>query len=191
MITTLDQLTPATRAVADAWLESSVAVAADGERDGVRRELTAALCAVLAADATPDDVADAVARIGATGAETPPAGATGEAYAAGGDEAFVLAAGYPVLVLAAVVAHYAVRGPSLPDELTAGWDRCGRARGRMTKQKAAATDIGLAVGGVALGVVSALMRGRRTGRVATLVAASALATVAGAVTVLRPLHRTS
>ena len=61
----------------------------------------------------------------------------------------------------------------------------------MTKQKAAATDIGLAVGGVALGVVSALMRGRRTGRVATLVAASALATVAGAVTVLRPLHRTS
>ena len=187
MITTLDQLTPATRAVADAWLESSVAIVTQGERDGIRQELAAALCMVLGADATPDDVADAVVRIGALDGET----TTGDAYDAGGGEAFVLAAAYLVLVLAAVVAHYAVRGPSLPDELTANWDWCGRPAGRMTKRKAAATDVGLAVGGVALGVVSALQRGRGAGRMATLVAASALATVAGAVTVLRPLHRTS
>ncbi|MBK8464123.1 MAG: hypothetical protein IPL36_14250 [Nigerium sp.] len=191
MITTLDQLTPATRAVADAWLDSSVAVVEAGERDRVRHALTRALCEALHAEAAPEDVADAVARIGAIDDEASGPDMAGEAYVAGGDEAFVLAAGYPVLVLAAVVAHYAVRGRSLPGHLPTCWDSCGRATGHVTKQKAAVTDIGLALGGVALGIVSALARGRGPGRVGALVAASTLATVAGAVTLLRPLHRTS
>ncbi len=185
MITTLDQLTPATRAVADAWLDSSAAIVAEGERADVRHELVVALCAVLDAEATPDDVADAVAGIGAVDGEA----TASEAYDPRGGEAFVLAAGYPVLVLAAVTAHYAVRGPSLPDALAAGWDGCGRVTGQVTKRKAAAADVGLAAAGVALGAVSALMRGRGTARVATILAASVLATVAGAVTVLRPLRR--
>lgn len=188
MITTLDQLTPATRAVADAWLDASVAAADAEVRDGVRRDLTAALCQVLHADATPEEFADAVARIDAVEGE-------GEAAPSGTfssvtEEAFVLLATYPAAILAAVVAHYAARGRSLPGALPSTWDLSGQPKRTMSKPAAASTDIGLALVAAALGVSAAVVPGGANGRAARLAAASGLATVTGVATVLRPLRRT-
>ena len=73
MITSLDQLTPDTRAAARAWLDASVAVVGHDLRDDVRNELTTALCEGLDAGSTPEDLAHLVTRLGpVTAAESRP-----------------------------------------------------------------------------------------------------------------------
>lgn len=251
MITSLDELTPDTRAAARAWLDASTAVVGAGLRDGVRDELTIALCEGLDADATPEDLAHRIADIGPVAAEfgdaadaDPRVGTwfgipydvrplTGErlkealwdptdprllkprAFGAGWDlnvgalcvrlgliepdaedepfastphDAFVLAAAFPALMAAAVVAHYAVRGRSLPARLPNHWDASGRPDAWISRGRAAALDIGVATVAAGLGVVAAGSRTHGAGRAGRLALAAALAGGAAKTTVLRPMR---
>ncbi|MFT3876212.1 MAG: hypothetical protein QM708_07325 [Propioniciclava sp.] len=185
MITMLDQLTPATRAVAQAWLDSSVAAAQTGAPEAVRAALTRALCEALDADTSPEEFADVIARIDIDAED-----AEQGALAAPAEEAFVLAAGYPALVLAAVVAHYAVRGRALADPLPSAWGSDGCPVRWVSKGEAVLTDIGITLAASALATAAATSRRRLSGRVCAMAAASAVSTLVGTVTVLRPVRRT-
>lgn len=253
MITSLDQLPTDTRAAAQAWLDASVDVVDAALRDGVRDELTIALCEGLDADSTPEDVAHLVGRLGPVASEY--AGDEGEgeasdprvgrwfgipydvrpltgdrlkqalwdpadprllkprAFGAGWDlnfgalsvrlgliepdaedepfantpnDAFVLAAALPALVAAAVLAHYAVRGRSLPSHLPSHWDLAGRPDRWVGKGTAATTDIVVALAAAALGVSAAGSRTHGAGRAGRLAVAAALAGGVAKQTWLRP-----
>lgn len=71
MITTLADLSPATRAAAQAWLDVACAGMDADLADALRDELVGALCAQLDADATPADVAALAAALGPIGADVP------------------------------------------------------------------------------------------------------------------------
>mgnify|MGYP001596455699 FL=1 len=249
MITTLDQLSPDTRAAAQAWLDASVAVVDADVREGVRDDLEIALCEGLAAGATPEDLAHLITRLGPVTAEFDRSDAdprvgrwfgipydvrplTGErlkdalwdpadpnllkpkAFGAGWDlnfgalfvrlgliepdaedepftntphDAFVIAAGFPALMAAAVVAHYVARGRTLPAHLPHHWDAAGRPDAWTTKGRAAALDIGVATAAVGLAAAAAGSRTHGAGRAARLAVAAALAGGAAKTSVIRPL----
>lgn len=74
MITTLDELSPAARAAAEAFLDTAVAAIEARLRSEVREDLTTHLCERLAPGATPADVDELVAALGAVGQDDGPAG---------------------------------------------------------------------------------------------------------------------
>lgn len=245
MITTLDDLTPATRSAADAWLGAALAHVDAGLRDSVRDDLTAALCEGLDADATPADVDALAARIGplegdATDADPrvgvwhglpydwrPPTAervkaslwdpadprllrprafgagwdlnfgaaavrlgliepdAEDEPFASTPREAFAAAAVAPVVLAGAVVAHYVVRGRTLPDQLPAHWNLAGRPDRTTGKAVAAASDIAVALGAAALGVSGAAGRTSKPARAGRLALAGAAGAGTAAMTVAR------
>ncbi|MDO5535285.1 MAG: DUF1648 domain-containing protein [Propionibacteriaceae bacterium] len=251
MISSLDQLTPATRDAALAWLDSAERAVAPDLRATLRDELTIALCERLDADANEADVAALAADLtpvdpdGATderrndprvgrwfgipfdvrpptadrlrealwdpadprllrprafgagwdlnlGAAAVKAGliepdAEDEPFAHTGREAFIAAAGFPVLMAAAVVAHYAVRGRSLPDELPSHWDAAGRPDRWVTRRTAAGVDIGLALAAAGLGATAATAPAPNARKAGRLALAAALAGGVAKQTVVRPM----
>lgn len=255
MITALDQLPTDTRDAAVAWLETSLADVDADLRDGVRDELTIALCDGLDPSAAPEDLARLVARLGpvqgrfdADDPDDPDADRrvgtwfgipydvrppTAErfrealwqpsdphllrprAFGAGWDvnfgalfvrlgliepdaedepfantpgDAFVLAAGFPALMAAAVVAHYAVRGASLPARLPGHWGLAGRPDRWVGKRRAAATDVAVSLAAAALGAAAAGSRAPGPGRAARLAIAAGLAGGAAKATALRTMR---
>ena len=112
-----------------------------------------------------------------------------EPFAATPHEAFVLGAALPALLAAAVVAHYAVRGRSLPHRLPSHWDAAGRPDRWVTKGRAAATDLAVSLGAAALGTAAAGSRTHGAGRAARLAVAAGAATFAATTTVARPLPK--
>lgn len=255
MITSLDQLTPDTRAAARAWLDASVAVVGHDLRDDVRDELTTALCEGLDAGSTPEDLAHLVTRLGPVTAEFADADPDGadsgdprvgrwfgipfdvrpptaerikdalwdpadprllrpRAFGAGWDlnfgaaavklgliepdaedepfantphEAFSVGALFPAAMAAAVVAHYAVRGRSLPDRLPNHWDAAGRPDGWVSKGTAAAWDIGLSLAAAGLGAAASASRTNGAGRAGRLAIAAGIAGGVAKLTVIRPM----
>lgn len=251
MITSLDQLSPDTRAAAQAWLDASTAVVGADLREGVRDDLTIALCEGLDADSTPEELALLITDLGPVTAEfgggeaaddprvgrwfgipydvrpltaerlkealwdpADPRVLKPRAFGAGWDvnfgaafvklgliepdaedepfahtphDAFVLGAAVPALMAAAVVAHYAVRGRSLPDRLPSHWDAAGRPDRWVTKRSAALTDLGVSLAGAALGAAAAGSRTHGAGRAARLAVAAGMAGYAAKVTVIRPM----
>ncbi len=104
------------------------------------------------------------------------------------DSAFRLAAVLPVACAAATIAHYGVRGRSLPEELPSNWGLTGNVTRKTSKRVAAWADLGLTVLPAGLACWAASHRDtpgpERAGLVAT---GTMLATVGAATTVLRSL----
>jgi hypothetical protein len=104
------------------------------------------------------------------------------------DSAFRLAAVLPTACAAATIAHYAVRGRSLPDPLPANWGLAGNANRWMSKRSAAASDLAMTVLPAGLAWWAASRRGgsgpERAGIAAT---GTMLASIGAATTVLRSL----
>lgn len=105
------------------------------------------------------------------------------------EAAFAWAAGLPVALSAAVLAHYAIRGPGLPASLSRHWDASGVPDGWTSKRAAAMTDVVASVAGSALAASAA--RSSRSGaeRAGRLAAAGALAGGAATLTVARSVPR--
>ncbi len=103
-------------------------------------------------------------------------------------EAFSAAAGFPALMAAAVVAHYAVRGRSLPDRLPNHWDAAGRPDRWVGKGTAAAVDVGLSLAAAGLGAAAAASRTNGAGRAGRLGLAAAIAGGVAKMTVIRPMR---
>ncbi|HHU39349.1 MAG TPA: DUF1648 domain-containing protein, partial [Propionibacterium sp.] len=101
-------------------------------------------------------------------------------------DAFALAAGFPALMAAAVVAHYAVRGRSLPELLPSHWGPGGRPDRWVTKGRAASTDIGLSLVAAAVGA-GAASRTHGAGRAGRMALAAGLAGGVAKMTVIRPM----
>lgn len=110
-----------------------------------------------------------------------------EPFAATPHDAFVLAAGFPAVMAAAVVAHYAVRGRSLPALLPSHWDAAGHPDRWVRKRTAAVTDITLATAAAGLASAAAASRTHGAGRAARLAVAAALAGGTAKATVIRPM----
>jgi hypothetical protein len=90
-------------------------------------------------------------------------------FASTPDAAFRAAAVGPAVLAAAVVAHYAVRGRSLPEMLPNHWNLVGEVDGTVSKPVATVIDIVTATAGAglaALGAFGARDHGTRTGLVA-------------------------
>lgn len=115
--------------------------------------------------------------------------AEGEPFANTPHDAFVLGAAVPTLLASAVVAHYVVRGRSLPDRLPNHWDLAGRPDAWIGKDRAAATDLAVSLGAAALGAAAAGSRTHGAGRAARLAIAVGAAAGAATVTVVRPLGK--
>lgn len=115
-------------------------------------------------------------------AETVPFSATPE-------RAFQLAAAVPVAMAAAVVAHYVVRGRSLPGQLPSHWDLVGTPDRWVPKARAAATD--LAVSGAAAGLAGWAATTSRPGpeRAGALAAATLGGVLGAGTTLIRGLAR--
>lgn len=110
-----------------------------------------------------------------------------EPFAVTPHDAFVLAAGFPTLMAAAVVAHYAARGRSLPARLPSHWDAAGRPDRWVSKRTAAITDTGLSLAAAGVGVAAAASRTHGAGRAARLAVAAGLAAGVAQTTVIRPM----
>lgn len=98
------------------------------------------------------------------------------------DWAFAAASVLP-LKLAAL--HYAVRGRSLPERLPSHWDLRGRPDRWTSRQRAAATDLVVSALAVGASGAAAVGVGSRPGRAGLLATASAAATFAASITLLR------
>ena len=101
------------------------------------------------------------------------------------DSAFRTALALPAALGVATVAHYAVRGPSLPARLPNHFDGAGRPDRWVTKGVAAATDVALAVLPTAWAAWSVKTRRPVAGRVAALALAASTGGAAAALTVSR------
>ena len=101
-------------------------------------------------------------------------------FAATPDAAFRAAAVGPAVLAAAVLAHYAVRGRSLPETLPNHWNLVGEVDGTVSRPVAAVIDIVTATTGAGLALCGGLSTshgGRRAGLLASGTAAAAAATM--------------
>lgn len=104
------------------------------------------------------------------------------------EPAFRLAAALPVACAVATVAHYAVRGRSLPSRMPANWGLSGQPNKWTSKTAATLTDLGMTVAPAALAAWAASRRDTPgPERAGTLATSSMLATVGAVTTVLRSL----
>lgn len=101
------------------------------------------------------------------------------------DSAFRTALALPAAFGVATVAHYAVRGPSLPARLPNHFDGAGRPDRWVSKGVAATTDVALAVLPTAWAAWSVQTRRPVAGRVAALALAASTGGAAAALTVSR------
>lgn len=101
------------------------------------------------------------------------------------ESAFRAALALPAALAVVTVAHYAVRGPSLPARLPSHFDAAGRPDRWVSRGAAAATDVALAVLPTAWAAWSVGARRPVTGRVAALALAAATGGTAAALTVAR------
>ncbi|WP_232548782.1 DUF1648 domain-containing protein [Propioniciclava soli] len=104
------------------------------------------------------------------------------------DAALTAGAAVPLALAASVVAHYAVRGRSLPAELPAHWNLCGTPDRWTPKRRAATTDLALAVTAAGAAVAGVAGRRPRPMRAGTLAATSGAAALAAGLTVARSLR---
>lgn len=104
-------------------------------------------------------------------------------------DAFVLAAGFPALMAAAVLAHYAVRGRSLPGRLPSHWTLDGTPDRWVSKPAAAALDSGVAVVAALVATLAAGSRSNGAGRAARTALAAGAAGGAAVTTVVRAARR--
>lgn len=111
-----------------------------------------------------------------------------EPFASTPHEAFLAAAAFPALMAAAVLAHYAVRGRSLPDPLPSHWDLAGHPDRWVSRGTAVLTDIGLSAGAALLAAFAAGSRTHGAGRAARLALAAAVGGGVAKQTVLRPMR---
>lgn len=104
-------------------------------------------------------------------------------------EAYVLAAAVPTLLASAVVAHYVVRGRSLPKRLPSHWGLDGRPDAWISKGAAAALDVTVATAGAGLGSIAAASRLYGAGRAMRMAVATTLAGGAAGLTVARSVEK--
>lgn len=105
------------------------------------------------------------------------------------DAAFAAALAVPVACAAAVVAHYAVRGPHLPDPLPNHWDFRGTPDAWTPRRRAALADSLLATGSAGLALAAVATGRPRPERAAALASATFAGTLATWLTVQRSLQR--
>ena len=108
-------------------------------------------------------------------------------FAATPDHAFVLAAGFPIAMAWATVLHYAVRGRSLPARLPRHWALDGRPDADAPKACAAASDLAATLIPAATAAWIAGSGRPRPARAGVLAAASGIAALGAATTVVRSL----
>ncbi len=102
------------------------------------------------------------------------------------DAAFRAAVALPALLAGATALHYLVRGRTLPQRLPSHWGPAGRPDRWVSKERAAATDIALTAGAVALAAWSAGSDRPGPTRAGAMAAATASATLGACMTVIRP-----
>ena len=102
------------------------------------------------------------------------------------DAAFRAAVVVPALLAGATVLHYLVRGGNLPQRLPSHWGLAGRPDRWVSKERAAATDIALTAGAVALAAWSAGADRPGPTRAGATAAATTAATLGACLTVIRP-----
>lgn len=106
-------------------------------------------------------------------------------FASTPDAAFRAATLGPAVLAAAVVAHYAVRGHSLPETLPNHWNLAGTVDGTVSKPVAAVIDIVIATTGAGLAAYGALSSGDGGRRAALVVSGAATAVASAMITVGR------
>lgn len=106
-------------------------------------------------------------------------------FASTPDAAFRAAAVAPALLAAAVVAHYAVRGRSLPETLPNHWNLAGTVDGTVSKPVATVIDIVTATAGAGMAAYGALSSGDGGRRAGMVVSGTATAAVSAMITVGR------
>lgn len=111
-------------------------------------------------------------------------------FEAAPDSAFEAAAALPIACAVATVAHYAVRGRTLPPRLPAHWSAGGTPDRLVSKRRAGATDIAVTVASAGLASWAGWGRGSGPERAGSLAAASAIGALGLATTGLRSLPPT-
>ncbi len=102
------------------------------------------------------------------------------------DAAFRAAVALPAVLAGATALHYLVRGRTLPQRLPSHWGPAGRPDRWVSKERAAATDIALTAGAVALAAWSAGSDRAGPTRAGAVAAATGTATLGACLTVIRP-----
>ncbi len=102
------------------------------------------------------------------------------------DAAFRAAAALPAVLTGATLLHYLVRGRTLPQRLPSHWGATGRPDRWVSKERAAATDIALTAGAVALAAWSAGADRPGPTRAGAAAAATTAATLGVCLTMIRP-----
>lgn len=106
------------------------------------------------------------------------------------DSAFEAAAALPIACTAATVAHYAVRGRTLPPRLPAHWSAGGTPDRFVSRRRAGATDIAVTVASAGLASWAGWGRGSGPERAGSLAVAAAVGAIGLATTGLRSLPPT-
>ncbi len=111
-------------------------------------------------------------------------------FASTPDRAMRAVAALPLVLSAAVVTHYAVRGSGLPQHLPQHWDWRGEPDRWTTRRDAALLDSGMATAGAALALYGAAGSVRGARRAGALAAASTLSATTVGIVLLRTLGST-